>query len=223
MINETLSLSTIGTKPLKKPKLRGYFHREGFFGFLGAFVVMTAQSTDLKHFIASIAFSLGMLILFGISATYHVPHWTPEKRAFLRRLDHAAIFGAIWGGFVPFCLLALPENRGYPLLEIVSVIAVVGILQSLFWVKAPKWFMTAFSLGMAWSVLPYIGEIGNSIGQRNVSLMAIGGGVYTFGALCYALKRPRLKPTHFGYHELFHVCTLFGSACFFFVIYQMIH
>ena len=211
------------TKALQKPKLRGYFHLEGFFTFLGAFVVMIARSSDLKNLIASISFALGILVLFGISAYYHVPFWEPKKRAFLRRLDHAAIFFSIWGGFVPFCLLALPENRGYPLLALASTIGVVGILHSLVWVNAPKWLTTLFSIGMAWAVFPYLDEIGHSIGQQNVKLLIIGGVVYTMGGLFYALKKPKLWPMHCGYHELCHVCTLIGSGCFYYVIYQMIH
>jgi hemolysin III len=37
-----------------------------------------------------------------------------------------------------------------------------------------------------------------------------GGLAYTLGALAYGLKRPRLFPRVFGYHELFHAATIVG-------------
>ena len=44
-------------------------------------------------------------------------------------------------------------------------------------------------------------------------LMLIGGGFYSLGAAAYATRRPDPSPTTFGYHEVFHACTLLGAAC----------
>jgi hemolysin III len=38
------------------------------------------------------------------------------------------------------------------------------------------------------------------------------------GALAYALKRPKLSPRVFGYHELFHAGTLLGAGLNFWAI-----
>jgi len=41
----------------------------------------------------------------------------------------------------------------------------------------------------------------------------MGGGLaYTFGALVYARKRPDPWPRVFGFHEIFHVCTIIGAG-----------
>ena len=39
-------------------------------------------------------------------------------------------------------------------------------------------------------------------------LLAVGGLFYTAGALVYALRRPNPSPRWFGFHEIFHACTL---------------
>jgi hemolysin III len=44
-------------------------------------------------------------------------------------------------------------------------------------------------------------------------LVAVGGALYTVGAIVYATKWPRLWKQHFGFHELFHLLTLAGYAC----------
>jgi hemolysin III len=44
-------------------------------------------------------------------------------------------------------------------------------------------------------------------------LLIAGGVVYTLGALVYAAKRPDPSPGVFGFHEVFHLCTLLAAAC----------
>ncbi len=44
-------------------------------------------------------------------------------------------------------------------------------------------------------------------------LVVVGGVLYTVGAVVYALKRPNPWPGHFGFHEIFHVCTVLAFLC----------
>jgi hemolysin III len=46
-----------------------------------------------------------------------------------------------------------------------------------------------------------------------VTLLAIGGVLYTTGAVVYALRRPDPIPAVFGYHELFHAFVIAAAAC----------
>ena len=41
-----------------------------------------------------------------------------------------------------------------------------------------------------------------------LTLMFVGGGLYTLGGLVYGLKRPDPSPTWFGFHEVFHTLTI---------------
>lgn len=172
--------------------------------------------------IASVIYSTGLLLLFGISAFYHRPHWEPKRRAFMKRLDHSAIFVLIASTFTPVCLLALPEQSGRQLLIIIWCAAFIGILQSIFWIKAPKVLTAFFYVVMGWFALPYFSELNATLSPSQLLLIVAGGVVYTLGALFYAFKRPKLVPTVFGYHELFHILTIIGAALHFIVIYQLI-
>jgi len=205
-----------------KPRLRGYVHQEAFFISLGACALLIAKSSSGKALVASIIYSLGLLMLFGISATYHRPYWEPSARALMKRFDHCAIFIQIAGSFTPICMLALPEQVGNKLLLIIWSAAVLGILQSIFWSKAPRWVTAIFYVVMGWLALPYLGELKVTLGFNYLMLLAAGGVVYTIGAVFYALKKPNLFPGTFGYHELFHVLTIIGAAFHFIVIYQLI-
>jgi hemolysin III len=209
-------------KQLKKPHLRGYFHQEFFFISLGACILLIAKSTSQISLIASLIYSLGVLFLFGVSAVYHRPHWNPKPRALLKRLDHSAIFILIASTVTPICMFALSEKSGNQFLIVIWTSALIGICQSIFWVTAPKILTSLFYVAIGWLTLPYVSELRQSLGSTKVNLIVIGGAVYTAGALFYALKRPKLFPTIFGYHELFHVFTIVGASLHFIVIYQLI-
>jgi hemolysin III len=206
----------------KKPKLRGYFHQEAFFISLGASMLLIAKSSTTLSLAASIIYAFGLLFLFGISAIYHRIHWEAKPRAILKRLDHSAIFILIASTATPLCMLALPEKDGHQFLLIIWGAALIGILQSVFWGKAPKFVSAFFYIGMGWLAVPYVNELKASLGGAQVSLIVIGGVVYTVGAIFYATKKPKLSPDFFGYHELFHFFTLIGAALHFIVIYQLI-
>jgi len=50
-------------------------------------------------------------------------------------------------------------------------------------------------------------------------LLLAGGMLYTIGAVIYALQRPNPLPRVFGYHEIFHLFVVAGSAAFIFMIW----
>ena len=97
-------------------------------------------------------YCLSLTLLFGISAIYHRPTWTPEARQIMRRLDHSAIFLLIAGTYTPFILLAYPDPDGRsPFLLWIWLGAAVGILQSVFWPQAPKVFVALLCLSLGWA------------------------------------------------------------------------
>jgi hemolysin III len=205
-----------------KPRLRGYFHQEAFFTALGACVLLVAKSTQQLTLIASVVYSLSLLLLFGISALYHRLHLEPKRRGIMKRLDHSAIFIVIAGTFTPICLLALAGETGNRLLIIIWAAAFIGVLQSVFWVRAPKWLTALFYVVMGGFAVPYLSELGNSLGLINRELIVAGGVAYLVGAVIYAAKKPRFNPAIFGYHELFHILTIIGAILHFIVVYQLI-
>ncbi len=206
----------------KKPALRGYFHQEAFFFFLGAGCLLLAKASSSTAFLAAGIYVLGLLLLFGISAIYHRPHWEPARRKLLKRFDHSAIFVVIAGTFTPICLLALAEQTGNQLLRIIWTVAFIGIMQSIFWVKAPKYVTAIFYVVMGWLAVPYFTEFKTALGMDQFYLIVCGGAVYTAGAIFYALKKPIFNPAIFGYHELFHLFTIVGAGLHFLVIYRLI-
>ncbi len=206
-----------------KPLLRGYFHQEAFYIAIGACALLIAKSTGPKMLAASVIYTIGLLMMLGISALYHRPTWNPKSRALMKRFDHSAIFVQIAGTMSPLCLLALPEREGQHLMLVAWISTIAGILQAFFWSSAPKFVTASFYVVMGWLALPYLTELKSSLGGAKLSMIVIGGVIYTLGAIGYATKRPRLAPAIFGYHEFFHACTIVAATLHFIVIYQLIN
>jgi hemolysin III len=56
-------------------------------------------------------------------------------------------------------------------------------------------------------------------GVAPLVLIAVGGVIYTLGAVVYGLKRPDPWPGTFGFHEVFHLCTLIAALCHYVAIW----
>ncbi|HET8538970.1 MAG TPA: hemolysin III family protein, partial [Anaeromyxobacter sp.] len=138
--------------------------------------------------------------------------WPPRARAWMRRLDHSAIFLLVAGTYTPMCLL-LPPASGLPLLAAVWAGASLGGVQSILWVPAPKPHVGAHAVALGWAVIPVLPELRAALGTPALALLAAGGAAYTLGAVVYAARRPDPFPRVFGYHEVFHALVIAAAAC----------
>ena len=209
------------THVVDKPRLRGHFHQAAFFIALGACTMLIARSQTNQIFLAMFIYSFSLLGMFGISALYHRPKWGEVGRKWMKRFDHAAIYVLIAGTGTPICLLSLPLRAGLTLLTTIWVAAGFGILKSLFWLRSPNWVSAILYVSVGWIYMYYLSDLTAALGPGNVTLLIVGGLVYTIGACIYAARRPNPWPRTFGYHEVFHVMVIGGATLHFLVIYSL--
>jgi hemolysin III len=191
-----------------KPKLRGWLHAATAPLTLVAGVVLIVLSPDAATRLGSAIFAASALMLFTVSAVYHRGTWSPRVWAFLRRFDHANIFLLIAGSYTPFTLLLLEGRDRTVLLTVVWVGAGLGVLFRIFWAGAPRWLYTPIYIGLGWAAVFYAPEFVASADGPVLTLMVIGGLLYTLGAVVYGLQRPDPWPAWFGFHEVFHTLTI---------------
>jgi hemolysin III len=199
-----------------KPRLRGVTHEWAFFISLiaGAALIAAAPNSHARLGVAIYAFSLSALL--GTSALYHRVNWRrPEIRRWMRRLDHSMIFLLIAGTVTPFALLVMHGPLASALLIAVWAGAGAGIVVELIWVDAPKWVTTIVYLAVGWIGALGFPAIVIEAGLGAGILIAVGGVLYTAGAVVYARQRPDPNPAVFGYHEIFHVLVLAAAAAHF--------
>jgi hemolysin III len=206
----------------EKPLLRGWLHQCAAFTALGAGLMLASVAPTTRAMLAALGFTASFVLLFGVSATYHRVTWSPAARAWMRRADHASIFVLIAGTYTPIAIAVLPPSLGQTLLAVAWGGALVGVVQSLFFIHAPKWVVAAIAVAVGWSVVPFWSEARAALHDREMGLIFAGGVAYTLGAVAYALKRPVLSPRVFGYHEVFHAFTLVGATLHFIAITWMV-
>ena len=195
-----------------KPSWRGWVHAGTFPVAIAAGVVLIVLSEGAPAKWAAAVFMASSLLLFGNSALYHRFNWGPRTKIVLKRIDHANILLLIAGTYTPLATLALPPEKGTLLLFLVWGGALLGILFRVFWIHAPRWLYVALYLLLGWAAVMYIVDLLNA----NVAMMVlviVGGLLYTGGAIVYALKKPNPWPGIFGFHEIFHTCTVLAFIC----------
>jgi hemolysin III len=194
-------------EPLK-PKLRGWLHAGTLPVATGAGLVLTALAPSSTTRLAATIFTVSAILLFGVSALYHRFSWGPRAQSLLRRFDHANIFLLIAGTYTPFAILLLNGADRVALLTAAWGGAIVGVLFRVLWVDAPRWLYTPIYLALGWVAVFWLQDFYRLGGGVVVTLLAAGGLLYSLGAVVYGLKRPNPSPRWFGFHEVFHACTV---------------
>jgi hemolysin III len=195
-----------------KPTWRGWIHAATFPVALLAGILLLIVSEGAPATWAAAVFMTTSLLLFGNSALYHRFDWGPRTKAVLKRIDHANILLLIAGTYTPLAVLALRPDEGTLLLVLVWSGALVGIIFRVFWIGAPRWLYVALYLLLGWAAVMYLVPLFEANPVMMV-LVVVGGLLYTGGAIVYALKKPNPWPGHFGFHEIFHVCTVLAFLC----------
>ena len=191
-----------------KPRLRGVFHQWAFFAALVAVGVLVGIAGTGTARAAAAVYGVALAAMFGASALYHRINWSERPRRWMRRLDHSAIFLMIAGTYTPFCLLVISEPLAIIVLAVVWGGAFAAGVINFAWIDAPKWATAVVGIALGWISVIALPQIP----VTEAALLAVGGILYTAGALAYALKRPNPFPRVFGYHEVFHVLVVAAAA-----------
>jgi hemolysin III len=96
--------------------------------------------------------------------------------------------------------------------------ALAGIVLKLVWIDAPKWLVAVVYLALGWVAVFAFPQMLDELGVVATVMVALGGLLYTAGAVVYARQRPDPSPAVFGYHEIFHLLVIAAAALQFAVI-----
>ena len=201
---------------LEKPRLRGVFHQYAFYVAVVAGLGLVLFADSLRERLAMWIYAFALAAMFGVSALYHRVNWRSTRvRTWMRRLDHSTILLLIAGTYTPFALLAFEGKLADAILIVVWAGAGAGLVLNLLWVDAPKWLTAVVFIALGWVGVVAVPDL-LEVGVVPAVLVFVGGGLYTLGAVAYALKRPNPRPAVFGYHEIFHLLVV-GAAITHFV------
>jgi hemolysin III len=216
-------MSHASVQPAHKPLLRGVSHQIAFFVAILATLMLVQGARTAAAARAGLVFGASLATLFGVSALYHRVDWKPIARQRMRRLDHAAIFVLIAGGYTPLFSLVPSTQGGHGALAAIWLGAGVGVVKSLLWPGAPKWITALVCVGLGWAVVGQVVDRAPLVGWLTLDMLIASGAIYSAGALVYALKRPDPVPGIFGYHEVFHAIVIVASVFLFSHVVLVMH
>jgi hemolysin III len=159
-------------------------------GSIGAatLLALIAARGDWLEFGALSIYAGGLLAMLSCSAAYNIAR-NSRFRAFLRRCDHAAIFAMIAGTYTPFTLLRLDGAWSWSLTTAVWSIAGIGILVKLCRKCDLRYASVAPYLLLGWIGIIAIDPLFRSLGWQTLTLIAIGGGLYSIGVLFHVWEK----------------------------------
>jgi hemolysin III len=199
--------------PTIKPRFRGVLHQWAFFVAVVAGAVLVLVAPSGRATLATAIYAVTVAGLFGVSAVYHrVDRVSATARRWTRKLDHSMIFLLIAGTYTPFALIALHGGLATAILIVVWSGAFAGIVLNLAWIEAPKWLTAVVYVALGWVAIVAFPSLFDELGLTATLLVAVGGILYTVGAIVYATRKPDPAPAVFGYHEIFHALVIAAAA-----------
>ena len=178
---------------------------------LTVLVMHAVQQGDPWRIVSFSIYGASLVALFLSSTLYHSIPAKAAKR-FFQRMDHAAIYLLIAGTYTPFMLVTMRGTVGWTLLAIVWTLAATGIALEIIYRGRFKRLSLVLYLSMGWLGLAVIKPVLGQITSGGLTLLAVGGLLYTFGVIFYVWKRLPFN------HAIWHVFVFAASTCHFFAV-----
>jgi hemolysin III len=189
---------------------------------VAATIVLISVAPDATARVAGAVYGLAMCALFTVSALYHRLRWYAPAHRRMRRLDHGTIYVMIAGSYTPVCLLALTGAVGVVLLVVVWAVAATGFVLSVTGVAERRPITKYCYILLGWLAVLVLPELIGTLAGWQLLLLAVGGVLYTMGAVCLAKRRPDPLPATFGYHEVWHALVVTACACQYVVMFSLV-
>ncbi len=191
----------------ERPKLRGRLHLLAALGSVIGLVVLLQVAHSPRAHVAAWIYGTAAVLLYLSSGVYHVFVHSARGLKVMQRVDHSMIYVLIAGTFTPFGLLVLEGGWRWAGLTIMWGGAVIGATITIAAYERYRKLAGALYIVLGWAGLMLMPALLDRPGL--LSLVALGGVLYTVGAVLFALRKPVLSPRWFGYHEVWHT---FGVA-----------
>ena len=205
-------------------KIPGYSKKQEMFNsfshFLGIpfalFIIAigiysySVETIRLLDLFGYIIFGLSALVVYLVSAVYHLTRKDSPRKKTLRIIDHCMIYLLIAGTYTPICFALL--KPGYPIyigvlmLTFEWVGAISGIILNAFFFQNKVARTISFILYVLMGWFAVICGATFYINLTSFLLILIGGIIYTIGSILYGCGHGWK-----WFHFIFHVFVLAGT------------
>lgn len=174
-------------------------------------VTLSARDGDPWKIVASSIFGTMLVLLYLSSTLYHSARG--RAKDVLRKFDHCAIYLLIAGTYTPFTLVTLRGAWGWSLFGVIWGLAIVGIVQEIWFARGARWLSLAIYVLMGWLALVAVLPLMRELSAGGFAWLAAGGAVYTSGIVFYLFDE-KWPPAH----GIWHLFVLGGSVTHFITV-----
>jgi hemolysin III len=194
-----------------------------FFLAIPAGVVLVVLAQSARGRVGAVVYAIGLVALFGVSAAYHRVDWSATKRRLMQKLDHGTIFVMIAGSYTPVCLLVLHGWVAWTMLAVAWTGAAVGFGLAFTGGRVSRLARSTLYICLGWISVLAIPQMWTRMSIAELVLIAVGGVLFTVGAVFLFTRWPDPFPRVFGYHEVWHLLVVAAVVCHFVAITSMVH
>ncbi len=178
---------------------------------LTTLVIFSVLDGDVWRIVSVSIYGGCMILCYLASTVYHSVVGADRKR-FLRRFDHAAIYLLIAGTYTPFLLVNMRESTGWYYLIIIWGLAAVGVTYKLLFTGLFEWIAVAAYVIMGWLCVIMMRPMLASLTGGGLTWLAVGGACYSVGLIFYAWRKLPYN------HAIWHCFTVAGTIFHFFAV-----
>ena len=179
---------TESVKP-PKPKLRGVSHLVMTLVAVPMTLQLYSLGTDIERGWQAAVYSVAFVLLFCVSALYHVPMWAPNRRAQLRKLDRSMIYVFIAGTYTPVVRQSVVERA--IVLPAAWTAAMCGVAFTLLGSGWPRYVTALPYVVLGWGAVSFMPAVSETFGSTTFWCIT-GAGLHIPSAR-YAM-RSKAKP-----------------------------
>lgn len=179
-------------------------------------IIVAAIHRNVYGVVSGAIYGATVIILYTISSIYHGLSPKLKSKKVFQILDHCSIFLLIAGTYTPvaLCNIRLASSiHGWIIFGIIWGAAILGIVLNAIDLKSTKVFSMICYLLMGWCIIFRFDLYLASTDTIGVVLMALGGVIYTIGAIFYGIGK---KKKYF--HSIFHIFIVLATLLQFFSI-----
>ena len=206
---------TLYCEGLFKPEYRGKIHLLSLFVFPYALYKLYCAGNGFTYpfFIGSVSL-LTNFCCFGTSSLYHIYNWPLETEILLQKLDHFMISLWCFGMMFPIAFLLFPKIHGRFMIGLTFIAFLVNSYY--IYISEPSIILSSIVPSI---ILLFVDVCYNYMNTWEWVSMWCVFAFQGLGTLIFSLKiNPMFfNPEIFGYHELFHLLSLFAA----FFVYQV--
>eukprot|EP01102_Stenamoeba_stenopodia_P011582 TRINITY_DN3576_c0_g1_i3.p1 TRINITY_DN3576_c0_g1~~TRINITY_DN3576_c0_g1_i3.p1 ORF type:complete len:525 (-),score=120.23 TRINITY_DN3576_c0_g1_i3:44-1618(-) len=188
--------------------MNGVTHGIGIvLGVIGTYFMMTkAMKESSYHVFSAAVYCFSLLLLFTSSCLFHSFFKLGIAKVIFQVMDHLAIFVMIAGSYTPFLNIPLHGPDATTLLIALWAVAVLGILQDIYFFDPnglPVISLVLY-LAMGWLCVIVYQPVMDFVPTPGLWWTLVGGLFYTFGVPFYVLG----EKVRYIYHAVWHLSLI---------------